>query len=378
MLDTTRHTLYTGSFLPTELYCFEGDAAMESLKDEVLRKTSQKENFELICSNVASVATVLDKGKRYVLYSRRYFSSREKDPVARAAMLSQAIGHCVQEHTFDPARRYDEELDADEFMGYALCLLGISLKAADQVAEKWPRTLGPDTTERRAAILRGFHRAETSLRNAEHAAWYEQNANEVLQNFPCFPFPAPKCSADADVDAYFKTCKTLGDAEQKIRQALDATGFYSRKYFQVPGGFAVVTRMEQFNKDGSSKSEANRWKTRPVRDETFSISGYLSSFFTTEPGYFRLFAFIVTDVVVTTDQKRLLSREEATNWLNEGACRLPEAISSKPFGKNTGVTALVYEFRVPESNRQPVFAQPSDLDGITHLNKSRLLDGLKK
>ena len=376
-LDTTRHSLYLGLSMPAELYRFEADATMESLKDDVLRKTGQKENFELVCSNVESVAAVLDKEKRYVLYSRRYFN-REKDPVARAAMLAQAIGHCVQEHTFESGRSDDEEIEADEYMGYALCLLGVSLTAADKVAEKWPRTTGPDTTERRAAILRGFHRAETSLRNAEHAAWYEQNANEVLQNFPRFPVPAPKWSADADVDDYFKTCAKMSDAEQKIRQALDATGFYSRKYFQVPGGFAVVTRMEQFNKDGSSKSEANRWKTRPVRDETFSITGYLSSFFTTEPGYFRLFAFVVTDAVLTSDQKRQVSRDEASNWLNEGACRLPEVIGSKPFGKNTGVTALVYEFRVPESNRQPIFAQPSDLDGMTHLRQARILDGLKK
>ena len=88
-LDTTRHSLYLGLSMPAELYRFEADATMESLKDDVLRKTGQKENFELVCSNVESVAAVLDKEKRYVLYSRRYFN-REKDPVARAAMLAQA------------------------------------------------------------------------------------------------------------------------------------------------------------------------------------------------------------------------------------------------------------------------------------------------
>ncbi len=377
MLDTSRYSLYVGRAMPEELYRFEPDPVMESLKDEILLKTGQKENFELICSNVESVASVLDKGKRYVLYSRRYFN-REKDPVARAAMLAQEIGHCVQEHTFEPGRLEDEETDADEFMGYALCLTGIPVSEASSVAAKWPRNAGPDTATRREAILRGFHRAVASLRNAEHAAWFEQNANEVLQNFPRFPFPAPKWSADAELDSYFKTCKTLGDADQKIRKALDTTRFYSRKYFQVPGGFAIVTRMEQFNKDGSSKSEANRWKTRPVREETFSITGYLASFFTSEPGYFRIFVFLVTDAVVTSDQKRMVSREEATNWLNEGACRLPDAIRNHEFGKSTGVTALVYEFRVPESNRQPVFAQPSDLNGITHLRQARILDMLGK
>ncbi|MEO6039711.1 MAG: hypothetical protein ABIQ93_14960 [Saprospiraceae bacterium] len=376
-IDTFRHSLYLGHAMPDELYRFAPDPKMESLKDEVLRKTGQKQNFELICSNVASIVAVLDKDKRYILYSQRYFN-REKDPVARTAMLAQEIGHCVQVHTFEPSRLEDEETNADEFMGYALCLTGVPLSEAEKVAVKWLRSLGPDTSERRITILQGFRRAEASLRNAEHAAWFEQNFNEVLQNFPRFPFPAPNWSADADLDIYFKSCKTLGDADQKIRQALDITGFYSRKYFQVPNGFALVTRMEQFNKDGCSKSEAARWKTRPVRDETFSVMGYLASFFTTEPGYFRIFAFLVTDATITSDQKRQLSREEATNWLNEGACRLPELIGTRAFGKNTGVTALIYEFRVPESTRQPVFAQPSELEGIIHLRQARILGSLEK
>ena len=376
-MGAAKYSIYIGDSLPDVFYEFKPDMMMEALRDDILNKTGKTENFRLICSNVESIAAVLDTSGRYILYSRRFFN-REDDPVAKAAMLAQAIGHCVQEHTFDPERIEDEEMEADEFMGYALCLIGVPLEDAAAVATKWPRNIGLDTLERQAAILRGYSRAEASLLIAEHASWFEKSKSTALERFPRFPFPAPRWSADADLDDYFQNLKTMADADKKIRKALDAAGFYSRKYFQIPEGFALVTRMEQFNPDGTSKSSENRWKTRPVRNETFSITSYFASFFTTEPGYFRVFVFLVTDEVITSDKKNKVSRKEATNWLNEGACRLPDAIGSQKFGKHTGVTALVYEFHVPESTREPVFAQPSELPGMTHLRKALILGALKK
>ncbi len=199
---------------------------------------------------------------------------------------------------------------------------------------------------------------------------------EEIEDFPYFPFPPPAASAEANLDSFFVACKILKDADRKLRIAFDAAGYNTKRYFHIPGGFALVSQMEQFNEDGSCKSEKSRWSKQVVRCEDFSLECYLNSLLTSKPGYFRVFAVMVTSHILKNNL-RVLTREEATDWMKKGANKLPDDICKLTFDNNTNVTTLIYEFKVRESDRLPVISTPSELNGLTHLKKSKIINFLK-
>ena len=116
---------------------------------------------------------------------------------------------------------------------------------------------------------------------------------------------------------------------------------------------------------------------KPVRNETASVMDYLGSLFVPEPGYFRVIVFVVDNRYSGDNTGAKLSRDEALDWLNRGYTSLPSLIGDKPFERATKVNALIYEFKVPETNRQFNFSKPSELDGRTHLQKSNILPNLR-
>jgi hypothetical protein len=381
-IDTRQHCLYKGEKMPPVLVRFEGDPDIEGLCDDILRKTGTKGNFELICTNVPSIAAVVDKKKRYILYSRKFFNQMTEKAL-RTALFAHAIGHHANEHLLAAGKASaQEEMEANEFMGYALCLNGVPETALDSIASflyNDPFAHQTSTNvERRSDIQHGFRRADASLRNAEHASWFENNVNEVVKNFPKFPIPAPEPSTSCNLDTYFARCNTMGCVEEKLRHALEATGYHTRRYFYVPNGFALLTGMEQFNKNGSCKGEEARWSSRIVRCEGFSPMCYLESLVTSEPGYFRVFAFVVTPVALQ-GAAPAPRRDEVTNWLAQGANKLPPEIGGLPFdARRANVTAMVYEFKIPESTRKPIVSTPSEVDCLKQLTRSKILQNVRR
>lgn len=371
-INPRQAAVYYGGAWPSELYFFQAPDSVEYWKEEILKRLGYKQNFILKATNGPSAAAVLHEGKRYVLYSQNFFSHQPE--IVQVAMLAYCIGHQVNEHRLLPAMAEDEAVVALEFAGYALRFMGAEEEAVSALPERLsPIAALPDSVSR-AALLRGFHRAQASQLNADHAAWNEKSLNEVMSNMPRLPFPPHKGSAEANLDAHFRRCKTYADADAQLRKALDATGYYSRKYFAVPGGFALVTRMEQFEeRTGASLREELRWKTKPVRDEEFSVSGYIRSLFTTQPGFFRVFVFIVTPEAFNT-RDTPMSKDGVGGWLDEGLNKLPKLVGDLKFDPaNTNVTTLVYEFKVKDTNSKGTLSTPSNLDGMQHLKGAKIL-----
>jgi len=371
-ISTQHLAIYHGDHWPTEVYFFTPVDSARHWVDEMLRRTGYKANFTLKATNGPSAAALIQGGKRYIFYSQSFLE--QQPAVLQVAMLAHCVGHHINEHRLSTALAEEEAVVADEFAGYALRMLGASEQDVSAVPGLLKLALPLPDSIRREALLRGFHRAQASQLNADHAAYYEKNLNEVMATMPRLPFPPAKGSAEANLDAHFRRCKTFSDADGQLRKALDATGYYSRKYFAVPGGFALVTRMEQFNeRTGAPKREELRWKAKPVRDEEFSVSGYIRSLFSTEPGYFRVFVFIVTAEPFNT-RNTAVSKDAASAWLDEGLNKLPKAIGDLKYDPaNTNVTALIYEFRVKDTNSKGTLSTPSGLEGMQHLRAAKIL-----
>jgi hypothetical protein len=374
-IQSTRACFYSTDERPTELYVFGQDSTVEALKNELVSATNRAENFILLASNVETIAAIKDKEQRYILYSRIYFNAISQ--TEKAVLLAHAIGHHALKHSFEDDFKTDEDVETDEYMGFILNLSGYGLDDIIQSISKLP-LLDTNIDLRKMTITSGFKRGETLLKNSQHAAFSEKEVSEVLKNMPVFALPPPIPSAEFNLAGYFPKCRTVGQVDKSILDALNITGYYSKKYYYTEGGYALVTKMEQFNQDGSSKQGNARWAAKPVRNEDFSIANYLKALFMPEAGFFRVLVFVVSPHYYGNNSGVTNNKEGIMGWLDNGYTSLPSIIGNRKLTEDTQIHALIYEFKVPDTNKKFTFSKPSELDGTTHLRMAKILDNLKK
>ncbi len=373
-INTVQRCIYSGGLMDEELYRFSDSDRVGAWIKELAELGEAAADFEWMQANVENVSAVLDGEKRYLLYSLDFIEKSNRTEVLGA--LAHEIGHHANAHTFSAERRKTEELEADQFMGYVLSKKGVSKQDIESFLKKIPSSYEPTYAERRAAVFEGFDKAERALQI--RSLPFDDDPRLEGLTLPGFPWPPPSCNARFEMpESTFSGCKTLGEVERKLRTALDAKGYAQRSYFSAPNGFALVTQLEQYNAaDGSVRNDRTRWLDYPAKDNFAGLLDYLTSFVMPQKGYFRLFVFIVTNQPFGGSAQRV-SKDQATAWLSQGFNKLPRPLAAAPFSTGYDVTALVYEFEVPESNRKPVQKCPSPLfDALTHLRKSGLAKGL--
>ena len=200
--------------------------------------------------------------------------------------------------------------------------------------------------------------------------------------FPTFPWPPPEASASMIIprNVWQKPDGTsiyLKDIDDTLIAALESSGYIEKSYYAVPGGFALVTRLEQIDQSGTPLEGPNRWHSEVDALSKFSLREYLKALFTVRPGYFRVVVFLVTPHPFT-QKNRSLTRSEAMEWLNAGANVLPESHSLHRYSNQFTTTALIYEFLKTDSNEEPHQKIPGLLTGKDHLVKSGILDALNR
>jgi hypothetical protein len=162
----------------------------------------------------------------------------------------------------------------------------------------------------------------------------------------------------------------MGEVVLHLEDALTKSGYVERSYFLVPGGIAVVTRLEQIHPDGSPFSGPDRWVSGDENGQSLTISEYLRRLFAADEGYYRIVVFILTDEAFGS-QSRSITADEATRWLSEGLNVLPADLVQRPLSEAHSCTALVYEFQKPHG-QNPRLLVPSSLGAQQHLVASGL------
>ena len=195
----------------------------------------------------------------------------------------------------------------------------------------------------------------------------------ISSEYPLFPWPPPRASATEVIRRELLETThgltLLRDVDQRITRALEQNGYYENSYYAVPGGFALVTRMEQVESDGSPKQGPQRWIIEPQALDRFSLTAYLAALFRATPGYYRVIVFVVTPYpFVQSGQK--VTPEEANEWLSKGLNRLPEAICNIYLSEEYTCTALIYEFERSSETEEATLRYPGRIDGRTHLVKA--------
>lgn len=367
-LKADHRCLYGGGAMDEELYRFSGDRATAEQIRQIAAQGGVDLEIQSIQTNVETVAAVVDSGRYFLLYSLDFL--QKADPIERIGALAHEIGHLANGHSLRSDRRPSEEPEADRFMGYVLGKNGFPWSDVEVFLKKMPA--GLPLGNRLPAVRAGFEKAGQARQL--NSLPFDDEGQQAGQTLPEFPWPPPSCNARLELpETAFAGLKTLGDVERKLRLALDTRGYAQRSYFSVPNGFALVTQLEQYQSaDASIRNDRTRWLDYPVQDNFSGLLDYLKAFVVPQKGYFRLFVFVVTNRSFGGQSERV-SKEQATAWLSQGFNKLPPALATAPFAEGYNVTALIYEFEVPESNRKPVQKCPSPrFDARTHLQRSGL------
>jgi YVTN family beta-propeller protein len=208
----------------------------------------------------------------------------------------------------------------------------------------------------------------------------ELEAESTQTVTPMFPWPPPTASATMIIPSSAlippaTQRSRLRDISSRLVGALDQRGYAEKSFYAVPGGFALVTQVEQINEDGTSKDEPARWSAKKQPLRTFSLAEYITALLTAPPGHYRLIVFIVTPIPFT-QSGAAVSEEQAREFLSAGLNKLPQAIGDTLMTNNLACTALIYEFEERIAGKKPTIMNPSNLTGRDHVTKSGLLVAL--
>jgi hypothetical protein len=196
-------------------------------------------------------------------------------------------------------------------------------------------------------------------------------------DIPQFQFPPPRASAAGQVPRELLvgdlSHPRLKDVEASLSDAFERCGYGDKSFYAVPDGFAMASRLEQINADGTPGSDRWSLDVTPVRQ--FSVRDYVRALFHARPGHYRVVVFMITNHPFTQRATTVKSKE-ASAWVRSGMNMLPREIGDRAFGADYLCTALIYEFRTVGGG-EAIFVEPSELTGRDHLQRSGLLAALQ-
>jgi hypothetical protein len=196
-------------------------------------------------------------------------------------------------------------------------------------------------------------------------------------DLPAFPWPPPRFSAQSAIANDWVARgpnATLSSVARRLELAFDAAGYAERSYYRIPGGFALVSRIEQIRPDATPVQSPARWAVG-TRTPGAGFLDYIRTLFNAPPGYYRVIAFIVTDQEFAASRQPA-TPDEARQWATGGYLRLPEPLGVRPYGEGHYTTALIYEFERRADAPEAQLRIPSDAPGRVHLEKSGLWSAL--
>ncbi|MDQ8197463.1 hypothetical protein QEH56_04850 [Pelagicoccus enzymogenes] len=203
-------------------------------------------------------------------------------------------------------------------------------------------------------------------------------SDSLVKNTGGFPWPPPIASAWVEVpdnlinpNAIEKP--TLGQINEVILSGFDESGYVEKSYYPIPDGFAVVTRLERINEDGTYKDEHRFDQDLGDDGKLFSIGVFFRRLLFAEKGTYRVVVLAVTSKSIAFSGN-LINREDAQKWLVSGQLGLPDEIAQRSYSTFHSTVALIYEFKKTGSDKV-ILSQPSAIDGKQHLVGSELFFG---
>ena len=169
---------------------------------------------------------------------------------------------------------------------------------------------------------------------------------------------------------------TLGSAAQRLEAAFDRAGYGERSYYSIPGGFALVSRIEQIRPDASSVDPPARWAVETATVRAGFID-HIRALFNAPPGFYRVIVFTVTDQDFAA-AGRAPTSAEARAWITSGSLRLPPDVASQPVLGAALHQRADLRVRAPRRSAEAEVRTPSNSPGRVHLEKTGIWQALAR
>lgn len=197
---------------------------------------------------------------------------------------------------------------------------------------------------------------------------------------PAFPWPPAKPSAliTTSLLPYYEDLAgpdyepVLEWISSDMELALAQAG-YDYSFYTVPGGFAIVARLERIDAAGKPFAEPDRF-IAPAEDKAKTFSDFVSGLFFAPDGYYRLFVFVISDTPFEPGQDKMTA-DEGTALLEKGSTRLSRSIEDRPMTDDHELTTLIYEFSNRKEDGYTVL-RPGNHSLVGHLTAAGVADSL--
>ena len=204
--------------------------------------------------------------------------------------------------------------------------------------------------------------------------------------YPEFNIPAPHFSKmiSYPIREKINSTNSLGEVDKEFKAILKKSGFYDNSdqplfsYYQVKKdgkfkGYALVTAFEKIDKSGKPLPDRFNLSVNKKAKKSFLDYIFPTSL---NKGYFRCFAFLVTDEYFGTRGERM-SRNEMATALQDKALKLHPLMTEQPVSDRCEFHILVYEFEQLESEKDGAPATLGQLPVRTHLEGAGIWKYLK-
>ena len=179
---------------------FSSDRDAEIALEKILSVLDIKKKFAIYaCDDIDNALATIHQGVRYILYDPDFMNSIAGTSWSNLSILAHEVGHHILGHMLDNneetySESQNEELEADEFSGYVMYLLGASLKDAQLVfrnMEDYDDSYSshPTPSKRLKAIKKGYKDAKRDGINTKQKGSFEfdelpLSAFEIRERYP--------------------------------------------------------------------------------------------------------------------------------------------------------------------------------------------------
>lgn len=353
-VDTTYKSLYNSLYLYDTPYEFRADPEIKERISFFANRLGISTSFEQKSSSINGIGVIQDSSRYLLLYNRVEVKKLiRNNPLLADVMILHSLAHIARGHQCDDVFRIREESAVFKYIGQAAYQLGIAktVEELQQAIEndEYAYSFILPLPLRYELLQKGWASIDAIIKSNDNLG-YLDNKN-VQENLPLPVFNKTGCPQRYKLPLlYFNNCKTLADIDSLLSPALKKLGYTQLSYYYVPGGYVILTPVEQINQNGKALQGKERWQDYPAGGRFEGIMDYLSSLVLPRPGYFRLFAFVVTNQFIEKNDGKV-DGKIARSWLENGGDWLPREIAEIKIDGHH-ITSLLYEFEVPESTQK--------------------------
>ncbi len=232
-------------------------------------------------------------------------------------------------------------------------------------------------TQRVASITSGINTGSSGIARVGVGRGAPSTAHSGIPVYPVWPPETPTWQFSLDTIIGSRTDMSLRDVGTRLQRAFGQAGYLEHSFYAAPGGFAVVTRIEQMDDNGNRLRGSERFALPGTRTRDSLSSLLYSLFVNAPPGYYRYIVIVVSARPFAT-RNRLLDDEEALRRLRSGANSLTSVYSRVPFSDEYSVDALIYEFRWNGADGDVLMLEPGRVSPQDHLTRTGLARSVRR